>query len=99
MYGSKTMLGREKERSRIKAVQMNNLRGLLCIRRMDRVLNARIRELCRVTQLLSERFEEGVLRWFGHVERIEKDRIAKRTYVEVLRIKGLHVRLARRIGG
>ena len=40
--GSETMLWKEKERSRIRAVQMDNLRGLLGIRRMDRVLNARI---------------------------------------------------------
>ena len=46
MYGSETMLWMEKERSR--AVQMNNLRGLLGIRRKDRVPNARIRELCGV---------------------------------------------------
>ena len=41
MYGSKTLVWKEKERSRIRIVQMNNLRGLLGIRRMDRVLNAR----------------------------------------------------------
>ena len=45
MYVSETMLWKEKERSRIRAVQMDNLRGLLGIRKMDRVLNARIREL------------------------------------------------------
>ena len=39
-YGSETMIWREKERSRIKAVQMDNLRGLLGIRKMDKVLNA-----------------------------------------------------------
>ena len=38
-----TMMWREKERSRIRAVQMDNLRGLLGIRRMDKVPNARIR--------------------------------------------------------
>ena len=27
------------------------------------------------------RIDEGVLRWFGHVERMERDRIAKRVYV------------------
>ena len=27
------------------------------------------------------RIDEGVLRWFGHVERMENDRIAKRAYV------------------
>ena len=46
MYGSETMLWKEKERSRVRAVQMDNLRGLLGIRRMDRVPNAQIRELC-----------------------------------------------------
>ena len=28
-----------------------------------------------------ERIDKGVLQWFGHVERMEKDRIAKRVYV------------------
>ena len=36
------------ERSRIRGVQMDNLRGLLGIRRMDTFLNVQIRELCRV---------------------------------------------------
>ena len=42
------MIRRAKERSRIRAVQIDNLRGLLGIRRMDRVPNAQIRELCGV---------------------------------------------------
>ena len=37
MYGIETMIRR--------VVQMDNLRGLLGIRRMDKVPNARIREL------------------------------------------------------
>ena len=40
---------------------MDNLRGLLGIRRMDRILNARIRELCRVRKGLHERIDKGVL--------------------------------------
>ena len=48
MYGSETMLSKEKERSRVRAVQMDNLGELLGIRRMNRVPNARIRELCRM---------------------------------------------------
>ena len=47
MYGSEIMLWKEKERSRVRAVQMNH-RGLLGIRRLDRVLNVQIRELCRM---------------------------------------------------
>ena len=58
-YGSETMIWRENERSKIRAIQMDNLRGLLGIRRMDEVPNARIRELCGVTK--------------GHDERNDKD--------------------------
>ena len=35
-----------------------------------------------MTKGVNERIGKGVLRWFGHVERMEKDRIAKRVYVE-----------------
>ena len=30
---------------------------------------------------VNERIDEGVLWWFGHVKRREKDRIGKRVYV------------------
>ena len=30
---------------------------------------------------VDEKIDDGVLRWFGHVERLENDRIAKRVYV------------------
>ena len=81
IYGSETMLWKEKERSRIRAVQMDNLGGLLVIRRMDRVLNAWVRELCGLKKGLDERIDEGMLWWFGHVERMKRDRITKRVYV------------------
>ena len=60
---------------------MDNLRGLLGIRRMDNVLNAQMRELCGVKKGLDERID-GVLWWFGNMERMERDRIAKRVFVE-----------------
>ena len=34
-YSNETVIWREKERSRIRAIQMDNLRGLLGIKRMD----------------------------------------------------------------
>ena len=82
MYGTETILWKKEERYRVRAVQMDNLRGLLGIMRMDRVPNARIRELCGVKKGLDERIDEGVFRWFDNVEKIERDRIAKRVYVE-----------------
>ena len=48
---------------------------------MDRILNTRIRDLCGGENCLDERIDEGVLRCFGHVEKVERDMIAKRVYV------------------
>ena len=64
-------------RSRIRAVQIDNLRGLLVIRRMDRVPNARIRAFCGVKNGLDETTDEIVIRWYCHVKRMERNRIAK----------------------
>ena len=72
-YDSERMLWKEKEKSRIRAVQMDSLRGLIGIRRMD---NPKCTD-----KGVDERIDEGVLWWFGNVERMEKDRIAKRVYV------------------
>ena len=47
------MAGEGKE-SRTRAVQMKNLLILLGIRKMDRVLNAHIRELCRKMKVFSD---------------------------------------------
>ena len=56
------MLCKEKEISRIRAIQMDNLRRLLGIRRIDRVSNALIRELYVVMKRIDERIDDGVLR-------------------------------------
>ena len=60
-YSSETMIWEEKERSRIRAVQMDKLRGLMGIRRIDKVPNAWIREFCGIIRGLDERIDEGVL--------------------------------------
>ena len=75
------IIWREKERSRIRDVQMDNLRGLLGIIRIDKVLNAWIRQLCGVTKGVDKKMEGGVLQWFSHVERMENNRIANGVYV------------------
>ena len=54
MYGIETMLLKEKERSRVRVVHMDILKGLLGIRRIDRVLNTWIRELCGVMKWINE---------------------------------------------
>ena len=59
MQGNERILWKEKERSRIRTVQMDNLRGLLGIKRMDKIPNLRIRELCGVMNEVGERIDEG----------------------------------------
>ena len=60
---------------------MDKRRRFLCIKRIYRVWNALIRELCGMRKGLDERIYEVVLRWFGPVQRMERDRIAKRVYI------------------
>ena len=50
------------------AVHMNNLRG---VRKMDKVPNVWIRKLSGVVKCVDGSIYEGVLRWFGHVEKME----------------------------
>jgi len=80
LYGSECMLWKEKERSRIRAVQMDNLRGVLGVKRRDRMRNERIRDICGVKKGVDELIDESVLRWYGHVERMGDERIVKRVY-------------------
>ena len=85
MFDREIMIWNENERSRIRVVQMDNLRGLLAFRRIDEVPNARIGQLCGVTEGVDEKIDEDVLRWFGRVESMENDRIAKRLCRRVCR--------------
>ena len=56
MYGSETKIWKEKEKSRIRAVQKDNLR-FASIRRMDKVPNTRIRELCGVMKGVDQKID------------------------------------------
>merc|ERR1712002_1206017 len=49
-------------------------------RRIDRVLNVEIREMCGKNVSVSERMDQGILMWFGHVERMGNERLVKRVY-------------------
>ena len=75
------MIWNEKEIPWIRGVRMDNLRCLMGIRRMDKVANVRIRELCGVTRGMDERIDKGVLLWFSPLGRMKNERIAKTVYV------------------
>ena len=50
IYGTETVIQKEKERTRIRAVQMDNLKGLSGIRRMDEVLIESVNIICVVCE-------------------------------------------------
>ena len=58
-------------------MQIDNLRGLLGIRRMGKVPNTQIRKLSEVAKGVDERIDECL----AMMERMEKDKIAKRVCV------------------
>ena len=64
MYGIETMVWREKERSRISAGQIDNLRGILSIRSTHIMPNPQVKELCGMKKVM----DKSVLWGFGHLE-------------------------------
>ena len=67
----------------VRAVQMDNLKGLLDIRIMDSALNVQIRQLCGATKRMDEKAHKRVLLWFSHIERMRNDKFAKTVYVGI----------------
>ena len=45
---------------------------------MDRVRNEEVHRRARIERELASRTDQRVLRWFGHVERIDEYRMARR---------------------
>ena len=55
---------------------------MLAVRRIDRVSNILIVELCGFGKWVEERIGESILQWFSPIESMENNKIFKRVYVE-----------------
>ena len=80
LYGCETWVLNVHDRRRMEAVEMDCLRNICKLRRVDRVSNGEIRRRCGKNVSVSQRMDQGVLRWFGHVERMGDERLVKRVY-------------------
>ena len=80
MYGSETWTWSKKDESGMNAVEMRALRRMCGVRLIDRVKNERVRELCECKQSVVNRMKVNKLRWFGHVERMDEERLTKNVY-------------------
>ena len=82
-YAAGTWTMTERDKSRIQAAEMKFCRSLLGKTKMDRIRNEGIRNEIRVVDVQSK-IETSRLRWFGHMMRMEEERIPKRAFKEKL---------------
>jgi len=80
LYGAETWCLSAAERKKVDVFEMKCLRSMLGVTRRDRVRNEMVRERTGVVRELSRRVDERVLGWFGHVERMNEERLVKRIY-------------------
>ena len=66
------------ERRKVNVLQMKCLRSLFGVSRMDRVRNEEVRRRAGIEMELASRADQRVLRWFGHVERMDDCCMARR---------------------
>ena len=62
-------------RRKVNVLEIKCLRSFVGVSRMDRVRNEEVRRRAEIGELAG-RADQRVLRWFGHVERIDKYRMA-----------------------
>ena len=87
---------RSAERRKVNVLEMNCLRSLVGESRMDRVRNEKVRRKAGIERELASRADQRVLRWFGHVERMDEYRLARR--VLMAEVSGGRVRRRPRLG-
>ena len=76
MYGAETWCTTRRQESRIQATEMRMLRAMIGKTRRDRIRNERVRQEVGVVPVL-RRIDVARLRWWGHLERMPENRMAK----------------------
>ena len=69
---------RSADRRKVNVLEMKCLRSLVGVSRMDRVRNEEVRMRAGIERELASISEKRVLRWFGHMERMDVYRMARR---------------------
>ena len=69
---------RSAERREVNVLQIKCLRSLVRVSRMDRVRNEEVRKRAGIETEFASRADRRVLKWFGHVERMDEYHMARR---------------------
>ena len=75
---------RSAERRKVNVFAMKCLRSLVGVSHKDRVRNEEVRKRAGIEMELASRADQKVLRWFGHVERMDEYRMARRVLMAVV---------------
>ena len=84
------------ERQKLNVFEMKCLRSMTRVSRFDRIRNEVVRARTGVRRELATKVDMNVLRWFGHVERMDNERLLKK--VMNARVDGRSARGRPRIG-
>ena len=87
---------RSAERRKVNVLEMKCLRSLVGVSRMERVSNEEVHRRAGIERELASRADQRVLRWIGHVERMDEDRMDRR--VLMAEVCGGRVRGRPRLG-
>ena len=77
-------------------LEMRCLRNLVGVSRIDTVMNEEVGRRAGIERELASRADQRALRWFGHVERLDEYRMARR--VLMAEVSGARVRGRPRLG-
>ena len=80
LYGGEAWGLKKAERERLDVMEMKCLRSMCGVTRLDRVENVELRRRVGVSRPMGVRAQEKVLSWFGHMERMNGERLTKRVY-------------------
>ena len=78
LFGAEAWGMRSADRRKVNVLEMKCLRSLVGVSRLDRFRNEKVRKRGRTERQLASRADQRALRWFGHVERMDEYRIARR---------------------
>ena len=69
---------RSAERRKVNVLEKKCLRSLVGVSRMDRVRNEEVHRRAVIEREIANRADQRVLRWFGHVGRMDEHHVARR---------------------
>ena len=78
IYGSESWVMKVTERQKLNVFEIKCLRSMTGVSWLDRARNEVVRARTGVRRELAARVGMNVLRWFGHVERMDNERLLKK---------------------